>query len=136
MPGPDAMLLGLDENQRIDPQTGKGFVAQPQQQAPSVQHASLSGPGPSFSTPPQAERGHPDDRVGMMKTNSAQGVPRQAQAVRPLNSDELLAKANEMLDSHRVQSQTILGQGASTGNTNDAGGKMPEWLTDYMKDDQ
>jgi hypothetical protein len=120
----DTLLLGADENQRIDPATGRAYVAQQAPQAPSIEHASLSGPAPSFS--------HPMDRRGMMNTASSDGTPRQEAAIRPLSSEELLAKANEMLDNQRVQTQGVMSQGASTGARTDAGAPVPSWLTGYM----
>ncbi len=129
----DPLLLGLDPNQRIDPQTGKAFVAQPEQQAPSIQHASLSGPAPSFSGGHAAASSHPEDRVGLMKTMSSQGQPRPDHQVRPLNPDELMAKAQEMIDNQRTQTQVQMQQGPATGPRDDAGGQVPSWLKDYME---
>jgi len=128
----DPLLLGLDPNQRIDPSTGKAFVAQPEQQAPSVQHASLSGPAPSFSGGHAAPAAHPDDRVGMMGTTNAQGQPRQDHQVRPLSNDELMAKANELIDAQRSQTGSQMAQGPAVGQRDESGGKVPEWLTSYM----
>ena len=77
---------------------------------------------------------HPADRRGMMNTTQADGTPRHPQATRPPTDDELLARANEMLDNQRENSHTLLGQGASTGPRDDAGGATPKWLHDYMGD--
>lgn len=116
--------LGLNHDSRIDPVTGKGFVAQQAPQKASIEHASLSGPAPSFV--------HPDERQGMMSTSRSDGTPRAPEAVRQLSPDELLAKANQMLDSQRSQTQGVLSQGAATGPRDDAGGQVPGWLSEYM----
>ena len=68
-----------------------------------------------------------------MKTMSSQGQPREPHQVRPLDNDELMAKAQEMIDAQRTQTQVQMQQGPSTGARDDAGGHVPEWLTEYMK---
>jgi len=120
----DTLLLGLDPNQRIDPATGRAFVAQPEQQQPSIDHASLSGPAPSFV--------HPDERVGLMKTMASSGQPRRPEQVRKLTDEELMQKANELIDNQRVQAQVQMQQGPATGPRDASGGQLPAWLTQYM----
>jgi hypothetical protein len=74
-----------------------------------------------------AQREPPTGR-GMMGTPGAMMAPPQRQAT----PEDLMAQANEVLDRQRVQHDTLTGQGPSTGVRDEAGGKLPEWLTRYM----
>ncbi len=88
------------------------------QQKPSIGHASLSGPAPTFASP-----------VGLSGTSSVHAGPAAPRAKTP---DELMDMAHQMLDNQSEQHKALLGAGASTGDRNDAGGKVPDWLAQEM----
>ncbi len=104
---------------------GKGQLAATEQPA-SIQHASLVGSAPQMS--------HPANRAGLGGTSAAQaGGYAMPQRTRPPTPDELMAQARDMLDSQTAQHQALLGQGASVGVRDDAGGKIPDWLAKEME---
>jgi hypothetical protein len=113
----DTLLLGLDDNQRIDPATGKAFVAQPEMQRASIERPMLEGPGPSFSAPSMV---HPGDRMGMQGTRPAQ--------VRQPTPEDLMEQARRMLDNQSAQTQGNLQRGPAVKDN------VPSWLRDEMGD--
>ncbi len=97
---------------------------------PSVSHASLVGPAPTFSTP-----------KGMQGTMQAPhphtGVQQPAQPVqRRMSPQELTDMANQMLDNQSAQHKAMLEAGSSVGQRDDSGGKIPDWLVNEMKKDE
>ncbi len=85
--------------------------------------ASLSGPAPKYSQPMAVKR-HPDDRSGLAGTRPAD----KAMAPRQLSPEQMLAQANEMLNTQKAQHEAQLSSGPSVGARDDAGGKLPDWL--------
>jgi hypothetical protein len=84
----------------------------------------------SLEAPQNPSARHPSNTQGMMSTMASHAAPAQAQ--RQATPEDLMAQANEVLDRQRVQHDTLMSQGPSTGARDEAGGKLPEWLTRYM----
>jgi len=97
------------------------------QEKPSVQHASLSGPAPSYV--------HPHDRQGMGGTSAAQAMKQAppVRADRQMTPDELIKHANELIDQNAAQHSASLSNGPSVGQRDANGKPLPSWLTQYME---
>ena len=79
---------------------------------------------------------HHDDRKGMGGSSPSAVAPLAQRAVRQPTPEELLAKANDMLDSQSAQHKAQLDNGPATGVRDDAGGKIPDWLVREMEKDK
>ena len=72
---------------------------------------------------------HHEDRKGLAGTKmaAAKAFRPKPQNV-PMTHDQLMAKAQQMMEQQRAQGEMLKG-GASTGQRDDAGARMPDWLT-------
>ncbi len=96
----------------------------------SVQQASFSGSGSVGHTGV-----HPADRSGMQGTMAAHSSeysappPPVQHQERQLTPEELMVQARQMLDTQAAGTQAQINNGASTGDRDANGGRLPEWLT-------
>lgn len=92
---------------------------------PSIQHASLSGPAPTY--------GSPASRQGLAGTSPSPASYRPQPAPHQMSPDDLLRQAKAMLAAQEVSTSHALHEGPSTGSRDDSGGQVPEWLRKEME---
>jgi hypothetical protein len=99
---------------------------------PQAQDASLSGPTPQY---------HHSERTGLAGTQMAAAAkaPPELKPMppqphdKPMTHEQLMAKAQAMLDDQRAQHEALLAAGPSLSERDDSGRQLPAWLTAEMR---
>jgi hypothetical protein len=137
-----AYVIGSDAQDpslQMDPSTGRAFLASERESEGVRQKGRLPTTLVELrqgldNRARQASMVHPQDRQGMMGTSASQG--QRPAPTRPPNPEDLLQQANAMLAQQHDQNAAQLAAGPATGNRDDAGGKLPDWLTQEMEKDK